>query len=76
MYTEFISKRNEHRFKGTNISNKQVNSYNVAGNSRCLVKLLVLYLSKLPPNSLHLYMHSLPVQLFQMSQASHSIAVY
>ena len=76
MYTEFISKSNEHKFKDTNISNKQVHSYNFAGNGRCLVKLLVFYLSKLPPNLSNLYMHSLPVQLFQMSQASHSIAIY
>ena len=51
MYTEFISKSNEHRFKDTNISNKQVHF------GRCLVKLLGLYMSKLPPNSSYLYMH-------------------
>ena len=57
MYTEFIYKCNEHEFKDTNISNKQVHSYDFAGNGRCLVKLLILYLSKLPPHSSHLYMH-------------------
>ena len=59
-YTEFISKNNQHRFKDINMTNKQVRSYAFPGNSRCLVKLLDSYLSKLSPNSSHLYMHPLP----------------
>ena len=59
-YTEFILKNNQHRFKDTNISNKQVQSYAFPGNSRCLVKLLDCYLSKLLPNSLYLHMCPLP----------------
>lgn len=71
-YTEFISKNNQHRFKDTNTSNKQVRSYAFPGNSRCLVKLLDSYLSKLPPNSSHLYMRPLPVFPDDLSKPSYT----
>ena len=53
----YTDKNNQHGFKDTNISNKQVHSYGFPGNTRCLVKLLE---SKLPPNSSYLYMYPLP----------------
>ena len=69
---EFISKNNQHRFKDTNTSNKQVRSCAFPGNSRCLVKLLDSYLSKLPPNSSHLYMRPLPVFPNDLSKPSYT----
>ena len=71
-YTEFISKNNQHRFKDTNISNKQVRSYAFPGNNRCLVKLLDCYLSKLPPNSSYLYMRPLPAFPDDLSRPSYT----
>ena len=70
-YTEFISTNDQHRFKDTNTSNKQVRSYAYPGNSRCLVTLLDSYLSKLPPNSSHLYMRPLPVFPEDLSKPSY-----
>ena len=71
-YTEFISKNNQHRFKDTNISNKQVRSYAFPGNNRCLVKLLDCYLSKVPPNLSYLYMRPLPAFPDDLSRPSYT----
>ena len=58
-YTEFISKNNQHRFKDAKVKSIEVRMYSRHGTERCLVKLLDVYLSKLPHDSLHLYMHLL-----------------
>ena len=58
-YTELVSKNNQHRFKDIDLHNKQVRAYAVPGDPRCLVKLLDLYVSRLPPDAKFLYMHPL-----------------
>lgn len=58
-YTEFVSKNNQHRFKDINSTSKSVKAYAQPGSDRCLVKLLDLYLSKLPPDPPALYMRPL-----------------
>ena len=58
-YVEFISKNNQHRFKDTNASNKEVKVYAMPGNSRCMVKLLDKYLEKLPADTQYVYMRPL-----------------
>ena len=50
-YTEFISKNNQHRFKDAKVKNKEVRVYSRPGTERCLVKMLDVYLSKLPHDS-------------------------
>ena len=55
-YTEFISKTNQHRFKDLNSSGKVSRAYVQIGVEHCVVKLLDMYLSKLPPESSHFYM--------------------
>ena len=59
-YTEFISKNNQHRFKDTNMQNKESKTYAMPGSDRYLVKLLDMYLEKLTPGSQHFYMCPLP----------------
>lgn len=58
-YTELISKNNQHRFKDVNSSNKCVRTYAQPGYERCLVWLLDLYISKLPPNPVAFYLRPL-----------------
>ena len=48
LYTEFISKNNQHRFKDTNATNKSVRVYAKPGSERCVIRLLDFYISKLP----------------------------
>ena len=55
-YTEFISKNNQHRFKDINLQNKVVRTFAQPDSSRCVVKLLDLYLSHLPKDAPFLYM--------------------
>ena len=54
-YTEFISKINQHQFKNINLQNKVVRAFAQPGSSRCVVKLLDIYLSNLPENAPFLY---------------------
>ena len=58
-YTELISKNNQHRFKDIDLHNKQVRVYAVPGDLRCLVKLLDMYINRLPPDAKYLYMRPL-----------------
>ena len=58
-YVEFISKNNQHRFKDTNASNKEVKVYAIPGSSRCMVRLLDKYLERLPPDAEYMYMRPL-----------------
>jgi len=55
-YTEFVS---QHRFKDTDMRNKEVKTYAMPGSERCLVKLLYMYLMKLTPDSEHFFMRPL-----------------
>ena len=47
LYTEFISKTNQHRFKDLNFSGKVSRAYAQIDVEHCVVKLLDKYLSKL-----------------------------
>ena len=47
-YVEFISKNNQHRFKDIHGKNKVVKAFAVPGSNKCIVKLLDLYLARLP----------------------------
>ena len=58
-YVEFVSKNNQHRFKDTNASNKEVKVHAIPGCFRCLVKLLDKYLEKLPLDAQYVYMRPL-----------------
>ena len=51
-----ISKNNQHRFKDTNASNKELKVYALPDNFRCMVRLLDKYLQKLPPDAEYVYM--------------------
>lgn len=53
------SKYNQHRFKDAKVRSKEGCIYSEPGSSRCLVKLLDLYLSKLPLSSKYFYMRPL-----------------
>ena len=59
LYTEFISKNNQHRFKDINSTNKEVCLYAQPGSNRCLVKLLDMYFKYLPPQSIVFYLRPL-----------------
>jgi hypothetical protein len=59
IYTEFISKNNQHRFKDANSTNKVVRSYAQPGTDRCLVNLLDVYLKYLPPDAEVFYLRTL-----------------
>ena len=56
VYYEYISKKNQHRFKDINAKNKISRAYALPGNERCIVKLLDEYLSMLPPDAPYFYM--------------------
>lgn len=58
-HTELVSKNNQHKFKGIDLCNKEVCAYAVPGDPRCLVKLLDIYISRLPPDAKYLYMRPL-----------------
>ena len=47
-YTEYVSKNNQHRFKNIHSSNKVVKAYANVESCKCVVKILDLYLKKLP----------------------------
>ena len=64
-YTEFISKNNMHRFKDINATNKCVRAYGSPGSERCVVRLLDLYLSKLPMNPPGFYLRPLGLLMIQ-----------
>lgn len=50
-YTEFISKNNQHRFKGIHAKSKTVKTYAVIESDKCLVKILDCYVNKVPQES-------------------------
>ena len=54
-FVEFISKNNQHQFKDTNASNKEIKVYTLPGSSRCMDK----YLERLPPDAEYVYMRPL-----------------
>ena len=58
-YTEFISKNNQHRFKDINATNKNVRAYAKPESERCIVRLLDMYLSKLPTSPPAFYLRPL-----------------
>ena len=58
-YMEFISKNNQHWFKDTNASNKEVKVYALPGSSRCMIRLLDKYLERPPPDAEYVYMRPL-----------------
>ena len=58
-YTEFISKNNMHRFKDINAANKCGRAYPNPDSEECLVRLLDLYLQKLPEDPPGLYLRPL-----------------
>ena len=58
-YTEFISKNNQHRFKDVNASNKSCRVYAQPGSERCVVRLIDLYIAKLPENPPAFYLRPL-----------------
>ena len=55
-YVEFISKIIN---KDTNATNKEVKVFAMPGSSRCMVKLLDIYLEKLPADTRYVYMRPL-----------------
>ena len=56
---EFISKNNQHRFKDVNASNKSCRVYAQPGSERCVVRLIDLYIAKLPENPPAFYLRPL-----------------
>ena len=58
-YVEYISKNNQHRFKDTNASNKEVKVDALPDSCRCMIRLLDKYLQKLPPDAEYMYMRPL-----------------
>ncbi len=58
-YQEFISKNNQHRFKDINATNKSVRVYARQSSHRCIIRLLDLYISKLPPDTSAFYLRPL-----------------
>ena len=59
LYTEFVSKNNQHRFKDIDSSNKCVRCYAQPGSEKCVVKLLDAYLKCLPLETETFYMRPL-----------------
>ena len=47
-YSEYISKNNQHRFKDIHAKNKVVKAYAIPSSSKCIVKILDMYFSRLP----------------------------
>ena len=58
-YTEYISKNNQHHFKGGKVCNKEVRAYAQLGLPWCVVKLFDIYLSKLPVGANYFYLRPL-----------------
>lgn len=58
-YKEFISKNNQHRFKDINSTNKCTRVYAMPDSDWCVVRLLDLYISKLPPDPSCFYLRPL-----------------
>ncbi len=58
-YTEFISKNNQHRFKDINSVNKMVKVYAQPKSTKCVVRLLDFYISKLPKDPPGFYLRPL-----------------
>ena len=54
-YIEYISKNDQHRFKDINTTAKRTRAYAIVGSVSCVVKLLDMYLCKLPSMSPHVY---------------------
>ena len=61
LYTEFISKNNQHRFKDIHSKNKSVRVYATVGSRKCFVHLLEYYLDKLPPDPKAFYLCPLAI---------------
>lgn len=61
LYTEFISKKNQHRFKDIHSKNKSVRVYATVGSRKCFVHLLEYYLDKLPPDPKAFYLCPLAI---------------
>ncbi len=55
-YSEFISKNNQHRFKDIHAKNKVVKAYSNTSSTKCIVKNLDAYFSRIPPNSKAFYL--------------------
>ena len=47
-YVELISKNNQHCFKDIHMKNKTTKVYAMVGSTKCMVKMLDFYISKLP----------------------------
>lgn len=59
LYTEFISKNNQHRFKDIQSKNKSVQVYATVGSRKCFVRLLDFYFDELPPDPKAFYLRPL-----------------
>ena len=59
VYTEFVSKNNQHRFRDTHMKNKAVKSYAVCESERCLVRILDFFKSKIPGDPKAFYLRPL-----------------
>ena len=58
-YTELISKNNQHRFKDITSKNKSVRVFATPGSGQCVVRLLDIYISKLPESPRAFYLRPL-----------------
>ena len=57
-YREYVSKKNQHRFKDINSKNKTVKAFALPGKDYCVVKFLDKYLSMLPSDASYFYMQA------------------
>ena len=58
-YVELISKNNQHRFKDIHMKNKTTKVYAMVGSTKCMVKMLDFYISKLPQDPKSFYLRPL-----------------
>jgi hypothetical protein len=58
-YVELISKNNQHRFKDIHSKNKTTKVFAMVGSTKCVVKMLDFYISKLPENPKSFYLRPL-----------------
>lgn len=59
VYTEFISKNNQHRFKDLHSKNNAVKIYSLPESEKCFVRILDFYLSKVPDQPKAFYLRPL-----------------
>lgn len=59
VYTEFISKNNQHRFKDLHSKNNTVKIYSLPESEKCFVRILDFYLSKVPDQPKAFYLRPL-----------------